>query len=805
MNRSLAFLPVLVLISITALGQTSVTGTVNAGSKPAAAASLFLFRAGDSTLVKTDITNDDGTFDIPLPAAGNYFMRCTTVGYDMYSGAAFSVADGEHHRLNSITLVSASQQLTDVTIAAKKPVIEAQPGKLVFNVENSVNATGSNVMELLQKSPGIMVDNNDNISMKGKTGVRIYIDGKLSQLDVKDLAAYLRTINSNDVEAIEMISMPGAKYDASGNAGIVNIRLKKNKKYGTNGNVSATYVQGISGKESVSLNLNYRDKKVNVFGNVNELVGMYENDLYLNRTQNDTTYDLHSANRNHNKAVNAKAGADFFLDSRNTVGVLLTGSYNDNLWTSASNTNIYYAPTGAYVKYMYANNNTPGHRLNDNFNLNYRFVDTNGREVNVDADYGQFRGTGNSLQPNYYYDPNNNPIGTIINRNITPTDIDIYTLKADAEQKLAGGKLGYGGKVSYVHTRNSSDFYSVVNNQDVMQADLSNDFDYTEQVSAAYGSYQYAFNQAVNMQAGLRVENTMSSGILTRADGVKQSDDSVKKNYTDLFPSASVSWNVDKNNALTLAYSRRIDRPTYQDLNPFERKLDELSYEKGNAFLRPQYTNNIELTHTFKGVFNTSLGYSSVKDYATQVTDTVGNASYVQQRNLATQNIVTAGISAPLPIRKWWNCYLNFYYSYQMFDGYIGTNKLNTNIALYGGNMQQTFTLPKNYTIELSGWYDGPSLWGATWLTKSNGGLDVGCQRQMMDKRLTVKISATDILFTAPWYAHNNFGGLKIDGHGNWESRTLRFSLTYRFGSSEINSARQRKTGMDSEQGRIKG
>jgi iron complex outermembrane recepter protein len=303
----------------------------------------------------------------------------------------------------------------------------------------------------------------------------------------------------------------------------------------------------------------------------------------------------------------------------------------------------------------------------------------------------------------------------------------------------------------------------------------------------------------------LRAEQTNSDGKLTRANGDVFPNDRVKRSYLDWFPSAALTWNINQKHNLNLTYSRRIDRPTYQDLNPFENKLDELTYEKGNAFLRPQYTDNVELTHTFMGFLNTTVGYSHVKDYATQATDTTGNATFVQQKNLAKQEILNFNIGAPTPIRKWWNGYANFWYNYQMFSGKIGDNTVKNNVPSYGAYLQQSFTLGKDYTTEISGWYNGPSVWGGTWKTKSQGGVDVGLQKQLFNKQATIKISATDIFHTAPWKATNNFGGLYIKGGGSWESQTFRLNFTWRFGSSQIKSNRERQTGLESEARRIKG
>jgi outer membrane receptor protein involved in Fe transport len=301
------------------------------------------------------------------------------------------------------------------------------------------------------------------------------------------------------------------------------------------------------------------------------------------------------------------------------------------------------------------------------------------------------------------------------------------------------------------------------------------------------------------------MEQTNSEGKLTRADSIFQSDNRVKRNYLDLFPSAAIAFNINPKHTLSLTYSRRIDRPTYQDLNPFENKLDELTYQKGNAFLKPQYTDNVELTHTFMGFLNTTVGYSYVKDYATEATDTINNATFVQQKNLAQQQIISFNIGSPLPIKKWWNGYVNIWYNYQMFDGKIGDNVVDRDVPSYGAYIQNSFTLGKDYTAEISGWFNGPSVWGGTWRTKSQGAVDIGIQKLLFQKKATIKISATDLFFTAPWSAINNFGGLYIDGGGNWESRTFRVSFSYRFGSNQIKNSRERKTGLESESRRIKG
>ncbi len=805
-----SLLTVLMLVVFTnGFSQSSgqISGIVNdVKGKPLQSTTIELLKSSDSSLIKTAIADQSGRYEFSGIAGGEYLIGFSSAGYETKYSAVFSKVNAVNYEVPTAVMQTTSGNLKEVVVTSKKQLIEVKADKTVFNVEASINATGSDAFEMLRKSPGVQVDNNDNISMKGKTGVRIYVDGKMLQLDNKDLTAYLRSINSNDMEAIEMISNPSAKYDASGNAGIINIRLKKNKKFGTNGSITSGFVQGVTPKGNGGLNLNYRDKKVNVFGNISGALGLYHNNMNLYRLQKDTIYDQINKNINKNNSINTKAGADYFINSRHTIGIMTTFNHTDADWSSASNSPIYYQQTGAFIKTLQAFNTAPSSRTNANINVNYRYSDTSGTEINFDADHGLFRGTGTSFQPNNYLDQNSQLLYNITNRNNTPINIDINTAKIDIEQRLWKGKIGYGAKFSLVKTNNTFDFFTDdLNGIPIKQLDRSNRFSYDENVNALYVNFQRALNDKFSFQAGIRSEQTNSEGILTRADGTSDAADKVKRSYFDFFPSAALSYNINEKHSFNLTYSRRIDRPTYQDLNPFENKLDELTFAKGNAFLRPQYTNTIELAHVFMGLINTTLGYSHVKDYATEITDTIKNATFIQQRNLATQQVFNAGIGASTPFKNWWNGYVNIYFNFQRLSGRIGDNQLRQDVPSYGAYLQQSFTLGKDYSAEISGWFNGPSVWGGAWRTKPQGAIDLGIQKLLFNKAASVKLSVTDIFFTAPWRAQNNFGGLSVNGGGNWESRTVSFSLNWRFGSAQIKAARERKTGLETEAKRIKG
>ena len=801
-------LSIVLLISTAAFAQpkADISGKILDGGnqKTLASATVCLLKGKDSSIVKMNLADGGGNYSFEGIAPGEFLVSVTVTGYQKAYSGHFTLNNADHKVLATIQLVKAEKALAGVTIVSKKPMIERKADRVIFNVENSINSTGSNALELLQKSPGVVVDNNENITMKGKSGVKIYIDGKMSQLDAKDLADYLKSINSNDIEAIEMISNPGAKYDASGNAGIINIKLKKNKKFGTNGSASLGYTQGITPKGDGSFGLNYRDKKVNIFSNVSGYIGDRSNQLSIYRIQSDSIYDQHTAMTEQRKSANIKAGIDYFKNKKNTFGFLVTSNFGRGYHNADGSTNIYSQPGTVFVKQLQASNTAPGTRTNANFNVNYRYADTSGKEIGFDGDYGLFRSTGTSYQPNFYYDAGKNLLHSNITGNSTPTDINIYTAKLDVEQKFMKGKIGYGAKFADVKTNNALDFFNYQNDVPIKSLTQSNKFVYTENVNAAYVNYNREFNPKWTLQAGLRAEQTNSRGVLTRADGVIQADNTVKRSYFDLFPSGALSYTMNAKNSFGITYSRRIDRPNYQDLNPFEHKLDELTYEKGNAFLKPQYTDNVELSHTFKSKLNTTFGYSYVKDYATQITDTTnGNATFVQQQNIATQKIFNVNISSPLSFTKWWNGYANIWYNYQLVSGSYKQRSVSIKAPGYGAYMQNSFNLGKDYKAEISGWFNGPGLEG-TWKRKALGSMDLGVQKQFLKSKATVKLNVNDVFNTIKFHANSNYNGTQLRIDETHDSRNVHVAFTYRFGSSQIKGARQHKTGLEAEGNRIK-
>ena len=787
-----------------------ISGQVlNDGHEPLPYANVLLLSAKDSSLVKAEYTNDDGTFELANIPAGAYWVNVTFVGLPEFNTETFQLATDQALDLSVIEMKGKGVELTEVTVVARKPLVEVHPDKTVFNVEGSINAAGNDAMELLRKAPGLVVDNNDNIMLSGKNGVRIYIDGKPSQLSTQDLAAYLKTLQSNDIESIEIITNPSAKYDAEGNAGIINIRMKKDKRLGANASVNLGYAVGEKQQFNGSLSGNYRNKLLNTFGSYSYFDGENTNYMNLYREQSGKFYDQSSPSGGNWHSHNFKLGTDFFLNDFNTLGFLVNGNHSQDEWNSNSHTAIGQRGSSLVDSTLVAGSFSDGNRENYNLNLNYRFDNTKGIVWNMDADYGFFKNSGDEYQPNEYRTGEAGEGSALLREkiysNTTANNIDIATFKLDHERPFLKGQLGAGVKFSLVQTDNNFNFFNVIENNPVVDPDRTNRFVYKENVNAAYTSYSRQLNK-FGIQAGLRMEQTNSNGELTAMKDTN--DQPVDLHYLDFFPSGGVTWQAHPKHSLQLTYSRRIDRPSYQDMNPFEGRLDELTFEKGNPFLTPQYTNNLQMNHTFNHLYNTSLSYSRTTDLITRIVDIDSrdtSASFITWKNLARQNNLSLTFSAPVQIAKWWNVFMNLsgYHTHNKAD--FGDGKIVDLKALaFNGYAQSTFTLPSDMTFEISGWYNSPSVWGGTFEMNEMWSMDAGLQKKLFQGKGNLKVSVSDVFKTNKWGGISRFGALYMDINGGYDSRRLKVNFTYLIGNEQVKSSRRRSTGLEEEKGRIK-
>lgn len=770
---------------------------------------VSLLNAKDSSVIKLAVTGANGKFSLSVPRSGRFLVNVSHVGFAPQYSKIFELAGSGEVALPEFSLVKTTTEMTGVTVVSQKPIIEVKSDKTIVNVEGTINATGTDALELLRKSPGVMIDKDDNISLAGKNGVQIYIDGKPTPLTGTDLANFLHSLQSAQIESIEIITNPSAKYEAAGNAGIINIRLKKNKSYGTNGSVSGGYTQGVYDKWNGTLNLNHRNKNVNVFGNYNYNNGKTPIQFNSTKEQFDTLFNQENHITFLNNTHGFKAGMDYFINSKSTVGAVVNGNFASNDITTAGPLYFNYIPTGQLVKILRASNTNDQTRNNANSNLNYRYEDKNGKSLSIDADYGYYRIRSNQFQPNYYYASDSvTEIDRAIYSMIQNTNIDLYSLKADYEQNFKGGKLGFGGKIGIVNTDNDFQRYNIYTTGKILDTLKSNRFKYNENINAVYVNYNKQLKKGILYQAGVRLENTHSEGTSTGFSQVNGNyvpyDSTFKRDYTDLFPSASLTFNKNPMKQWTISYSRRIDRPAYQDLNPFEFKLNEYTFMKGNTQLRPQYTNSVGVTNIYKFKLTTQLNYSHVKDIFAQLPDTIDKTKgFLTKKNLATQDVIALSISYPFQY-KWYSFFatVNSNYSHYTADFGGGSRKVNQSVFSLVYYMQNSIKFGKGWTGEITGFYVSPSVWQGVIRSGSLGSVDLGLQKIIFKGKGTVRAGMGDVFGTLKWKGTSDFAGVHSVFQGHGELQQFKLNFSYRFGNNQVKAAAQRKTGIEDEKKR---
>lgn len=772
-------------------------------------ANVILYNSADSSIAKVETTDESGVFNIRGIQAGNYFLSATFVGSKDFRKENITLNANQQLDLGVLTMESAAVDLEEATVTASRVMVEVKPDRTVFNVDGTINSAGSDAFNLLRKAPGVLVDNNNGITVLGRSGVLVYQDGKRLPITGEELANYLQNIPAEQIDRIDIITNPGAKYEAEGNAGIIDIRLKKAENQGANGTINGSFSQGRYGRGNIGASGNYRNKWMNLFATAGYYNGEGWNRMRFRSFQNGLFLNENVEMTHAYRGYNARLGADFFVSDKHTIGFLVNS--NDGVNSNANDGRIEISQVDdifAIDSILVSENSADGTNQQQTFNLNYRYDNKDGMVLNVDADYGIYSRTSQRLQPNLYYDPTETfLLSEVINAFDTPTDISIATFKVDFEEEVWGGKLGLGTKLSRVLSDNTFLFFDVIEGNQVQNDFRSNQFEYEENVYAGYINYARPIGEKWNFSAGLRAEQTDATGNL-QAFIPELMEPPVELNYLNFFPNVGLTWQLSQKQTLALNYGRRINRPDYNVLNPFRNQLSQLSYEKGNPFLRPEIVNNVELGYTLAWRYNFKLAYSKTLDQITRLIgpdETDPRAGFITWDNLAEQTIWSFNISAPTQLAKWWSAYFNVNASYTDNQADYGDGAV-VDVQAFSYNIysQQTFDLFWKLKGEISGWFSGPGVWGGVFLYEPQWALNLGLQRKFFNDQMNVRLTADDIFFSSGWYGTSTFNGLQSIGNGNWDSRRVSLSISYNFGNQKVKS-RKRKTGLEDEAGRIGG
>jgi len=771
-------------------------------------ATVSVQSTADSTLVKSEYTDEDGTYLITKVQSGNYILRVSLFGYEPYQDSV--VLDGIT-KLPPIVLQTAVYLMNEVTVAAKMPYIERKMDRTVVNVDAVTSNAGTDVLEVLERAPGISIDNNGSLLLKGRAGVAVFINDKPTYLSGSELESYLRSLPTGTVKQIEIMTNPPAKYEAAGNAGVINIILKKNTLEGFNGNVSLSFRQGRYRSSNNNFSLNYNKNKVSLSVNSNGGFWNSFQDLNINRyyrneaNERQSSFSQNSFGHRSGKYLNANLALDYYLSDETTLGVSYKINNSPSRRRNENNARVLDA-NEALIQRVVADNVTNGSFRNNVYNayLNHK-IDSLGSSISVDADYVNYLSGSDQLFKNYLYDNSGHlAFQDQINGDL-PSIIKIYAAKTDyTKQFRDGSKFEAGLKTAFTKTDNEAIYATTIDGVAEPDYELSNRFLYDEWINAGYLNYSREFGR-IGIQIGLRVESTRLSG--DQLGNVVRPATSFTRNYTSAFPTFYASWKMDSlaNQVMIFSYGRRIDRPYFQDLNPFISPLDKFTFYAGNPDLLPTYSHNFSLAHTFKSLFTTTLSYSKTLDGINETLEIRDSIYYSRPGNIANSQSFGISLEGSIPITKWYN--LNGYLalSYSKFESQLYTETLNSQGANYYLSATNSFDLGKGWSADLTGFYSSDLVYAQLFL-KGYGQINIGFQKKILDKAGTLKLAINDIFYTRHGSGIiNNLRLTDADWNSTFDSRIVTLIFSWRFGQSTLKKEKYNSNGSSDEQNRVKG
>ncbi len=768
----------------------------------------MLMKEKDTIAVKTTVAGENGTFTLLSVKNGAYTLMVSAVGFRRYSSSI--IVKAQPLRLPAITLTSESSTLQQVDVTGKKSFVEQKIDRTVVNVGALIANTGTNALEVLEKAPGVTVDPDGNITFKGKTGVMVMIDGKPTYLSGANLVAYLRSLPSSSLDQIELMDNPPARYDAAGNAGVINIKLKRNTIRGFNGTYAGSYGQGFYARTNHSLNLNYRVNKVNVFANTSynynrnfrrlEIVrGFYDASGKPNSIFTGNSY-FRPANNN----WSIRTGMDYYITPRTTWGIVFTGTLSTNNDSSPVYSSLY--NKNATLDSMINTLNTSKNKFtNGGVNLNYTHEFGNTKRIlTFDLDYFRYDYATDQIFLNNTFNPAGGLITAQKLTDTLPAAINIYSAKTDFTMPLKNkGKLEAGVKSSYVNTDNSANYFNVINNLSTIDYNLTNRFQYKENINAAYLNFNQGFRR-FELQTGLRLENTNSSG--HQLGNAQKADSSFTNHYTNLFPTAYFSYKLDSagKHLLVLSYGRRIGRPGYSSLNPFTTVVDKFTYFAGNPFLKPQFTDNYKLAYNFKTLFTVALTYNYTSNIFNETIFQVGNIFVSTTGNIGSRKNVNLSVNTNLKPRPWIT--LNLYAEgfNNTYKGLLPSGYLRQSAATFSTTGNAQLTLGKGWLAEVGGFYISRVAYGQ-FLIRPNGVINAGLQKKILKNKGTVRLNARDIFHTTrAGGVITNISNTSATFYNVLDTRVVTVGFTYNFGKSVNTPAKRNTGGAETEQNRVR-
>lgn len=788
---------------------TELNGNVLNNNLPLEFVTVALLDSDTRKIISSTITDTNGNYTFAAVAPGDYIVTASFIGYSTSGSERITIHSGDRNKtIAAIVLKEDKTLLNEVVVEAtvKKPLIQLQSDKIVMNIENSALSEGNTALELLEKAPGVIVDNDGNISLRGKQGVTIMINDKKTYLSQQQLTNLLKGTASSSVGTIEVITNPSAKYDAAGNAGVINIKLKKNNKSGFNGSVNGNYGRGRKNRFGSGLNLNYKASKYNFYGSYDQYYRgesetfTFERKFYTdgNRQQLDKISNQYSVTDEPLKTNNFKAGVEYDLSENTFIGFSLTGDVGSYTSNSMSENKVRSAASELLSDALTNNHNhSKWNSLSYNGSFLHKF-NQGKQEISADLDYTHSRFQDNALLETQFNPTASQNAYLSTRRGMTPSSTTIFVAKADYIYRIKE-KLSFEGgwKSSFVKSDNDVQYDTIAAGNWTIDKGTTNHFIYKEQIHAGYVNYKQSF-RFMEVQAGLRAEYTHAEGNQVTLNSV------VKRDYVQLFPSLFLKKNIGERHAVQLSYSRRIDRPDYYDLNPFRFFRDAFIFYEGNPYLQPELTHSVEGGYSFLSKHMINFFYSSTDDVIVDAITQIDNSNttILRSENLSKRKNYGFSLTSAVKISRWWdaNTFVNVYKN--EFSGEQNETAVATGIWSYTVNSQHSMKFKQGLSAEFSFQYNSRSIY-STFERKDFFVVSTGLQKKILDNKATVKVAVNDIFKSRRFYRTMQFNNIDMKENINLDSRIVNVSFTYNFGD-QSNAARKINKEEDDTKKRMK-
>ena len=747
---------------------------------------VTVLNAEDLSFVTGSVTEESGNFSIPSPAAGIYVLRISSIGFKEITTPGFKITDPSFSKdFGIFVLEEETTSLDEVMIVTQRPIITVEADRLIVRVEGTLQAAGNTALDVMSRSPGVWIDQNGNIQLNGKPGAQVMIDGRLTYLSARDLQTMLRGMSAENIKNIEIISNPSARFDAEGDAGIININLVKNVKKGLNGNIYVGYEYNGLNNYSAGGNLNYRTGAWNLYTSIDAADRSHIRKAEFRRVFNAadirTKFDQDINEEVGSFAPSFRFGSDYELSHTQRMGAVVNLSYQEVIHDLKTNS---FLSTGNSEGDILINSNNYLERILQNGAVNLHYIldlDSLGSSFSADLDLVRIINAQDAGYINHLdsISLKKEDLTSILSSE-NPTRYDILSAKSDYGKIFRNGnKLEMGAKFSHLVSDNDLRFFSHEDEVRIIDPTRSNHFIYKEDIYAGYGNFATKLGDKLNLQVGLRVEQTIARGESLTLD------ESMDRKYFDLFPSLFLKHEISENYSVNYNYSRRIQRPDYELLNPFKFYIDPYTWAQGNPLLRPSYTDAFGMIQSYKRL-NLSLNYSITKDFNAEVPvqNVEDNTTIYFRDNVDDSQNFSATFMAPLKLTRNWETSNRVTAGWQYFSVYLQDQRVENEQVFYMFQSTHHLALPKEYRVEVNAAFVGPQAWGL-YHSEPQWWIDLGVKKSFFEDRLGLTLKFNDI-FRSRWLVADSNIGQNINELRQYRSnQSVGINLRYSFNKGQ--------------------